>query len=126
MPQPASLTEEKAMKNIALIAAMLFASSGFAHAEVTTVVGPSTLVENVPYQSSELATASGIRDLRLRVHQTVDRLCEPGPGVFMESVNEIQCTGPALRDAYAQVDRAVTAWRSGVQASADRITVRAR
>jgi UrcA family protein len=127
MPLLAFPIEEKVMKNIALIATVLFATSSFAHAEdVTTVRGPSTLVEHVPYQSSELATASGIRDLRLRVRQAADRLCAPSSEALLVRYKRLNCTAPAERDAYAQVDRAVAQWRSGTQASADRITVRAR
>jgi UrcA family protein len=115
------------MKNIALIAAVLFASSGFAHAEeVTTDRGPTPLVKLVPYQSSELATDSSIRDLRFHVRQAANRICAPGPDAFMETYNEWNCTRRALDDAYAQIDSAVTRQRSGIQASADNIPVRAR
>jgi UrcA family protein len=114
------------MKYVAICAASLCFAAGMAHArDVTTVVGPPSFVEQVPYHGSELATASGIRALRMRVHQAVDRLCAPSDD-FMETFNDVACTHPALHEAFAQVDRAVARWRNGTQASVGNITVRAR
>jgi UrcA family protein len=119
--------EEDIMKNIASIAALLFVSCGVAHGrDITTVVGATPTVEHVSYRGAELATAIGIRNLRARVHQAVTRLCRPSADTFMVSYRQLDCTSPALHEAYAQVDRAVTRWRDGMQASAGSISVRAR
>ena len=114
------------MKTIALIAAGLLAGSGLAHAEeATTVVGPSPLVERVPYQPSELATDSGIHDLRMRVFRAAVRVCET-PETFMGPLSSTFCVDPVRRDALAQVDSAVARRRSGAQANAGSILVRVR
>jgi UrcA family protein len=124
MPQLASLTEEKVMKNIALIAAVLFVSSGLANAEeATTVLGPSPIVEHVPYQPSELATESGIHGLRMRIMRAAVRVCET-PETYMGPLSGRYCVVPVRHDAFAQVDRAVARWRNGEQANAGSITVR--
>jgi UrcA family protein len=121
------VTEEKAMKTIALIAAVLLAGSGLAHAEdATTVVGTSPIVEHVPYQPSELASEHGIRDLRKRVRLATFRVCAPVPDDFIVGFDLHNCTGPTLHSAYAQVDRAAADWRNGKQASAGSIAVRVR
>jgi UrcA family protein len=121
------ITEETAMKAIALIAAGLLAGSGLAHAEdtTTTVVG-SPFVANVPYQPSDLATESGVRELRFRVRQAAYRVCQPSWDAFRPISVEQNCFGPTVRGALVQVDQAVTRWRSGAQASAGSITIRAR
>ena len=115
------------MKTITLTAALLFASTGFAFAEdATTVIGTSSFVEHVPYRVADLATDSGVRDLRSRVRQAARRLCAPAEDTFFATFSEVNCTSPTLRDAFAQVDSAVTHWRSGALASAGNITVRVR
>jgi UrcA family protein len=108
-------------------AALLFASTGFAFAEdATTVIGTSPFVEHVPYRVADLATASGVRDLRSRVRHAARRLCAPTDETLMATFSELNCTSPALRDAFAQVDSAVMRWRSGALASAGSITIRVR
>jgi UrcA family protein len=127
MPTTGSVTEEKAMKTIALIAAGLLASSGFAHAEnARTVLGASAIVERVPYQPSELASEHGIRDLRNRVRLATIHVCGPLHEDFIAGFNLLNCTRPTLHSAYAQVDRAVADRRNGAQASAGSIAVRVR
>jgi UrcA family protein len=115
------------MKITASIAAVLFVSSGLAHAEeATTVVGSSAIVEHVPYQPSELATDQGVRKLRSRVHAAALEVCQPSEVAFSPTYNQINCLSPTLRDAIAQVDSAVAHSRSGEQASAGSISVRVR
>jgi UrcA family protein len=119
-------TEEKAMKITASIAAALFLSSGLAHAEdATTVVGSSTLVEQVPYQPSELATVHGVRAVRMRISRAATRVCDK-PETYMGPANGWYCVRPVQSDGYAQLDRAVARWRKGEQANAGSIAVRVR
>jgi UrcA family protein len=120
-------TEEKAMKITALIAAALLASSGFARAQdATTVTARTSLVEHVTYHTSELATVDGIRGIRARIRQAALRLCAPPVDTLLTTLNGLACTKPAMRNAFAQVDRAITNWRNGAQANAGNILVRAR
>jgi UrcA family protein len=115
------------MKTIALIAAGLLAGSCLAHAQdTTTVIGGSPTVEHVRYQPADLATDHGISDLRNRVRLAAIRVCAPVPGDSMIGFNELACTGPTMRNAYAQVDLAVAHWRNGEVISAGSIAVRDR
>jgi UrcA family protein len=114
------------MKTIALIAAGLLAGSGLAHAEDVTTVYASPSVARVSYRASDLATESGVRDLRLRVRRAAYHVCQPSDDAFRPISVELNCFRPTVRDALVQVDQAVARWQNSTQASADRITIWAR
>ncbi len=114
------------MKIALIIASAFFAFGTAAQADNgTTVIASSPYVERVSYQPADLASAAGIRDLRRRVRSAAHRVCQPGEDTFMPTYNAISCTSPTLKDAFAQIDRAVA--RGGAPSlAAASIAVRAR
>lgn len=115
------------MKSIVYFAGLLIASTGIAYAdgEPTVVTPPSPYVEHVPYNSSDLTSEQGVKELRSRVRRAAHRVCEPDDNTFMATYSHMQCYNPTLKDAFAQVDVAVSRARTNM-ASAPGISIKAR
>ena len=115
-------------KAILLAAGLLAFAGGSAWAEKgVTVTAPSPFTERVPYAPADLASDAGIRDLRQRVRSAAHRVCVPADAWFMATYyDEARCYDPTVRDALAQVDRAVERQRSGAGLAMNAVTVRAR
>lgn len=115
------------MKSIVYFAGLLIASTGVAYAngEPTVVTPPSPYVEHVSYKQSDLTSEQGIKDLRSRVRRAAHRVCGPDEDTFMATFSHLRCYTPTLRDAFAQVDVAVSRAHTNM-ASAPGISIRAR
>jgi UrcA family protein len=116
------------MKTFLPFAALLFTTAGLAHADdVTTVTGTAPRVEQVRYQTSELASDAGVRGLRSRVRLASYRVCAPEERTNMANYSELFCFSPTVRNAMAQVDRAIAQTRAAAgSAGAASIAVRAQ
>ena len=116
------------MKSIVYFAGLLIASTGIAYADdqPTVVTPPSPYVEHVPYKQADLTTEAGVKDLRSRVRRAAHRVCEPDDSTFYATYNHMRCYTPTIRDAFAQVDSAVSRARDTNLASASRISIQVR
>ncbi|MBW8783997.1 MAG: UrcA family protein [Novosphingobium sp.] len=101
---------------------VIIASAGRAD-DLTTVTATQPTVEHVAYATSELRSADGQRALQARVRHAVHRVCASASDSFAPSYNELNCTGPTLRDAFAQIDRAVAS-PSALALAAGIVTIR--
>lgn len=110
-----------------LAAAILLTSPGIGIAQDGTVVQGrhDALAEHVPYETADLRSEEGIRDLQKRVHRAAVRVCRlPGAGVT--PFDHQYCVSPALRDGLAQVDRAAMQARAGLASNSEYVAVRVR
>jgi UrcA family protein len=116
------------MKTLTVTAGMaLLAGAGVAQAQgPTTVVGDSPYVERVAYQPSDLASGSGIRDLRSRVRSAAHRVCDLGHDSATAEYRERTCYQATLPEALAQIDQVAARIARGEMPKATRIVVAAR
>jgi len=115
------------MKITVLIAAIVLTIPVLATAQDGTVVQGrhDPLVEHVSYETSALRSDEGINDLRKRVRRAAVRVCR-SPEAGGTPFNQQYCVSPALRDGFAQVDRAVLQARAGLASNSEYIAVRVR
>jgi UrcA family protein len=115
------------MKSLTICGSLLLlTSAGLARAQgPTTVVAESPYTERVTYEPAELASMSGIRELRSRVRSAARSVCDLGQDSYTAEYRERTCYQATLPEALAQVDQAVSRWARGEQTTA-RIRVAAR